>query len=269
MSRWFRFYDDAVNDPKVQRLEPKLFKAWVNLLCLASKNEGWFPSIDDVAFSLRVSEEEAGQMVDGLISSGLVDEIDGRCCPHNWHERQYKSDSSAERMKRHRDKKRDEAPVKTSDVTSDVTVTVQNRAETEQIQITEQKEETREDALLLEFDEFWNIWPHKVGKPAALKGFRGARKRSSLEEICNGVFSYIRDKPHDRPWLNPATFLNQNRWEDQPAQVANGKTVGFDQAYDRVLEKLNAGFGGPAPEERVRAGAGETDARLLAYRGRQ
>jgi hypothetical protein len=57
-----------------------------------------------------------------------------------------------------------------------------------------------------------------------LKAFVAARKRAGLDAIVAGVFAYIRDKPPDRSWLNPATFLNQNRWEDQPAQVAtNGK----------------------------------------------
>ncbi len=225
MSRWFRFYDDAVNDPKVQRLEPALFKAWVNLLCLASKNEGWLPPIDDVAFSLRLSEEEAGQMVDALISSGLVDEIDGKCAPHNWHERQYKSDSSAERVKRFRDKKRNDikAPdVTKCNVTRSVSVTVQNRADTDTDTEQSREKDTREDALSADFVLFWNIWPNKVGRPAALKALRSARKRASIEAIVDGVWSYIRDKPPDRPWLNPSTFLNQNRWEDQPAKVAHG-----------------------------------------------
>lgn len=59
------------------------------------------------------------------------------------------------------------------------------------------------------------------------------------------------------------------READKLTVTKNAKSGGFDQAYDSILEKLNAGFGGPAPEERLRAGEGETDARLLAYRGRQ
>jgi hypothetical protein len=91
---------------------------------------------------------------------------------------------------------------------------------------TGRKKETREAALSsdFEFEDFWEIWPNKVGKPAALRAFVSARKRAGLDAIVAGVFAYIRDKPPDRPWLNPATFLNQNRWEDQPAQVANGKS---------------------------------------------
>lgn len=129
MARWFRFYDDAVNDPKVQRLEPKLFKAWINMLCLASQNDGWLPAAADVAFTLRVTENEAGRLVDALVSSELLDEYDGRYTPHNWNGRQFKSDVSNERVKRHRQRK--------CNVTSAVTETP---PDTEQI--TEQNRDT-------------------------------------------------------------------------------------------------------------------------------
>jgi hypothetical protein len=46
-ARWFRFYDDALNDPKVQKLSGDLFKAWVNILCLASKHGGELPAVND------------------------------------------------------------------------------------------------------------------------------------------------------------------------------------------------------------------------------
>jgi hypothetical protein len=137
--------------------------------------------------------------------------------------------------------------------------------------VEEEKKETREDALVSDFEAFWKIWPNKVGRPAALKAFRSAVKRASPGAICDGVVAYERNKPPDRPWLNPATFLNQNRWEDQPALVGapNAKVGQFDAAYHNVLEKLNAGFGGPAPEERFRPGESEADVGLLAYRGSQ
>jgi hypothetical protein len=35
-----------------------------------------------------------------------------------------------------------------------------------------------------------------------------------------GLKSYIDTKPADRPWLNPATWLNGCRWDDKPAAVA-------------------------------------------------
>lgn len=116
MSRWFRFYDDVLDDPKVQRLSPHLFKTWMNLLCLASKHNGKLPSNDDIAFCLRMSVQDAAQHVDDLILASLIDiDSNGSKSPHNWSGRQYASDSSAERMKKHRAKKRDGV----SDVTRD------------------------------------------------------------------------------------------------------------------------------------------------------
>lgn len=73
----------------------------------------------------------------------------------------------------------------------------------------------------LEFLEtFWPKYPHKVGKPDAAKAFARARKSSSLEQIMAGLDFYVSSKPADRPWLNPSTFLNQERFNDRPATVS-------------------------------------------------
>lgn len=66
------------------------------------------------------------------------------------------------------------------------------------------------------FDRFWTMFPNKVGKRDAEKAFAKAIQRASLEAIFAGLSRYAA-KTDDRPWCNPATFLNQNRWEDQPA----------------------------------------------------
>ncbi len=75
----------------------------------------------------------------------------------------------------------------------------------------------------VEFDrDIWPIYPHKVGKPVALAAFVKARQRASLETILPGLRVYVA-KTDDRPWCNLSTWLNQDRWNDQPAQVARGQ----------------------------------------------
>jgi hypothetical protein len=59
------------------------------------------------------------------------------------------------------------------------------------------------------------------------------------------------------------------READKLTVTKNAKAGGYDEAYDRVLAKLNAGFAGGLPEERIRPEPGETDARLLPYRRSQ
>jgi hypothetical protein len=96
MSRWFRFYDDAVNDPKVQRLAPDLFKVWVNLLCIVSKAGGTLPTIAEIAFTLRAKVPKVQIYITELALAGLLDKNeDGTFSPHNWNARQFKSEEKS------------------------------------------------------------------------------------------------------------------------------------------------------------------------------
>ena len=103
---WFRLYTELLNDPKVQRLSGDQFKGWVNILCLAKESDGALPSVDDIAFRLRISDEEAEGLVETLVSRGLLDSDGQRLGPHNWEQRQYNADVSTERVKRYRQKHR-------------------------------------------------------------------------------------------------------------------------------------------------------------------
>jgi hypothetical protein len=116
-------YDDLLDDPKVQRLDPVLFKAWVNLLCLASRTGGKIPPIEDTAFALRMSESEARKTVDALIDKGLIDVLDDEAVPHNWRKRQYLSDNSTERSRKHRTAKAETYPQQECNVASAVAAT--------------------------------------------------------------------------------------------------------------------------------------------------
>jgi hypothetical protein len=120
--RWWRAYDEAVDDPKLGGLSDKLHRAWFNLMCVASANGGVLPSIDAIAFKLRTSIDKAAAWIRALIEAGLIDETDAGLVPHNWSSRQFTSDkdptsNARQRRKRERDKERDV----TVDVTRDIT----------------------------------------------------------------------------------------------------------------------------------------------------
>lgn len=107
MNRWFRMYDEVLDDPKVQGLSPEDFRGWVNLLCLTNKNGGRLPPIEDISFCLRLPIIDAGSLVDRLRIASLIDTVKGgtngsAIAPHGWSKRQYKSDGSTERVKRFR-----------------------------------------------------------------------------------------------------------------------------------------------------------------------
>lgn len=76
----------------------------------------------------------------------------------------------------------------------------------------------------LEFSDFWSIYPNKVGKRVAEAAFSKARKRADFETILAGLRRYVA-KTDDRPWCNPATWLNQDRWDDAPAEVPQSRSA--------------------------------------------
>jgi hypothetical protein len=103
---WFRLYTEVLNDPKVQGLSDRLFRSWINVLCVASKYGGVLPEIAELAFLLRIKPERAKVLLEELRVVGLLDEIDGRIAPHNWKVRQYESDNSTARVNRFRNGQR-------------------------------------------------------------------------------------------------------------------------------------------------------------------
>jgi hypothetical protein len=93
-----------------------------------------------------------------------------------------------------------------------------------------------------DFDAFWQIWPHRVGKRAAEKAYAAARKRGNAARvILEGVERYIFTKPPDRPWLNPATFLNQDRFNDQPAAVSTIKHSKTSELRNDLSRRIGEG----------------------------
>lgn len=90
------------------------------------------------------------------------------------------------------------------------------------------------------FDEFYSIWPRKRAKPAAQKAWAKAVKRASADQILSAAIAY-RDNPHrPEPHLipHPATWLNQDRWNDElDGPRGNGRPT----PTQRALQTLAAG----------------------------
>jgi hypothetical protein len=105
---WFRLYSSVRQDPKVMRLDPPAFRAWIVCLCLASEHDprGCLPPVPEVAWALQVSDAEGRALLDTLQAAGLLDEHEGCLRPHNWEGRQRDSDSAAQRMRAYRERLR-------------------------------------------------------------------------------------------------------------------------------------------------------------------
>ena len=104
------------------------------------------------------------------------------------------------------------------------------------------------------FEKFWSMFPNKVGKAAASKAFEKSISKVDLETMLAALDRYVH-KTDDRPWCNPATWLNQERWADQPAQVARGSPskplTGLAAVEEKLRrEILDEGFNGAQSSDR-------------------
>lgn len=200
--QWFRFYGEAVNDPKVQSLPGDLFKTWVNILCLASQHNGQV-KIDLLPFLLRCHKSVTDPQIGALRESGLIKVVGYYIIPNGWEKRQYKSDTSKERTRRYRDR--------TCDVTESVTVTAP-----EQIQNQKEKN-TKKETYSMQFETFWGVYPRKVAKGLAAKAFDTACIARTSGFITERAAKFaLSCKGKDPEFIpHPATWLNQKRYDDE------------------------------------------------------
>jgi hypothetical protein len=66
------------------------------------------------------------------------------------------------------------------------------------------------------FEGFWAVYPRKIGKGAARKAYRHALTRASHVEILAGAKAYASSKPDPQFTAHASTWLNADRWLDEP-----------------------------------------------------
>ena len=73
------------------------------------------------------------------------------------------------------------------------------------------------------FDEFWKVWPKRVGKGAAIRAYERALKRATHEQIVTGAKQmaalWAVMSEQDRRYVPyPERWLNSDRWADETLQ---------------------------------------------------
>jgi len=104
---WFRLYNEIIDDPKINKMSPGIFKFFIFLLALASESHRRGVIIlpeDDITWRLRMSKSEFYRGIEKLISLGIITKENEEIHIVKWGERQKLSDSSAERVRRHRER---------------------------------------------------------------------------------------------------------------------------------------------------------------------
>jgi hypothetical protein len=84
-------------------------------------------------------------------------------------------------------------------------------------------EQDRNTKLQQEFNSFWEIYPRKLGKGEAKGAFVKAVDKFGADVVLEGVTRFASDPNLPAPQFIPraATWLNQERWEDEPYSVVD------------------------------------------------
>jgi len=206
---WFRLYSEFAHDPKIQMMTEQMQRRYIMLLCMCCSETLETLHETEIAFQMRLTDDELSRTKELFLSKGFIDEHWNLT---NWEKRQYVSDSSTERVRAHRNKKRNQVKL-------DETLQEQPSNGTEQNR-TEQKQTRKSESFDSSFDKFWKCYPNKVGKDAAKKAFD---KRTPDDELLGQMMVALENQKASDKWTkdngqyipNPATWLNQGRWKDE------------------------------------------------------
>lgn len=83
----------------------------------------------------------------------------------------------------------------------------------------EAKPDNRRNLYPPEFERFWNAYPRKVGKGAALRAWKNQRRfRPETDEVIAAIEQHRQSTQWQEPQFipHPATWLNRHGWDDEP-----------------------------------------------------
>lgn len=95
-----------------------------------------------------------------------------------------------------------------------------------------------------DFETFWRAYPRRIGKGQARRAFASATRKASLETML-AALGRVRWPADKQRIPHPATWLNGERWHDDPTAIARDAVPRgrhADTAQDRMAEM----FGEPS-----------------------
>lgn len=214
---WFRMYTDFLNDPKMIALAFEDQRHFIGILAL--KSDGALEadveeSLMDriVAQRLWIDHGIIRDVKKRLVAAGL---INANWQPLAWDKRQFKSDSSKDRVAKFRASKKDG--------NGDVTLPKRksNAVDTDTDTDTEtEKDNAGKPAMPSGFSEFWKAWPPSERKQAKGKCL-DAWKKANAEQDVAAVLTHVERMKASPGWTkqsgefipSPLVYLHQRRWE--------------------------------------------------------
>jgi len=220
--QWFRLHNKLLNDSNVQGLSSDHFKIYINLLCYASSIDrgGYIGTLHETAFALRETIPTVTSCFNVLQGVGLIvtNETDGETFQiPQWKKKQYESDSSTDRVKKHREK------VKRSKTVTVTAPDTDSDTDTEQIQ--KEIKTLGQSSLDREFEQVWELYGKKGNrKTSKLKYSKLSQAKKKL--INNHIPNYVFSTPDKQYRKGFEVYINQECWNDEVIPHAENRPNG-------------------------------------------
>lgn len=234
--RWVRLDCTYPQHPKVRDLSPGAFHAHVSAICYA----GLYDTDGDVLRSV------IGDALRELVEAGLVED-DGDVRVVRLHDFALYQPNESRReagRARARNADRDDGGRFTQNRTSHQVSPANDqhallRNVTSGVDVDVDFEVQRQGVQT--FDTFWATYPRRTGKGAARVAFTKAIAKVGVDAVIAGA-ARLRDDPNRDPEYtpHPATWLNQERWDDDPLPrrtPARGKNDDTMAQLNRIITK--------------------------------
>jgi hypothetical protein len=246
---WFRLYSEFDSDPKVQSMSEAMQRRLVMLMCAKCRGETLHETLQ--AFHWRISALDLAETKEVFLANGFIDKSWNLL---NWNKRQFLSDSSTDRVQKHRAMKRmkrDETKITVSpSVSPSDPHPHKQRTETQRnVTVTAPDTETDTEHKQLslvqiatapprngnghsrharftssDVESVYAEYPRKVGRGAALKAIMSALHRiddpDPVAVLIRVTREFARSPAGQRGEFtpHPATFYNHSRYLDDPEE---------------------------------------------------
>lgn len=236
--------DSIHNSAKVNAMTDFQFRLWVSLITYVDdygRGDARIPIIKGNCFPLRerLTNKDIEKGLAALVEIGclVLYRVDGQeyLCFPNWEKHQT--------IRNHRSKfpapsEEDLNSVARSctKMNSNVPVIQSNPIQKE----SESLSESESNARARDFDRFWDAYPKKVGKEEARKAFRKVKvKVDVLIEAVERQKTWTQWQVEKGRFIpNPATWLNQGRWEDEGQAEEKAEMKSDTKRLELMLERM-------------------------------
>jgi hypothetical protein len=230
---WFRMYAEFAHDPKIQMMNETMQRRYVMLMCMRCSNTLVTLQVTEIAFHLRISEQELTDTKALFIAKGFIDDEWNLL---NWDKRQFISDTSRVRVAKHRALQKEKQPK-----TSNEDVTLLKRGSNALDTDTDTDTDTEKKTIPPGFARFWSVWPksdRKGAKGKCLEVWVKAKAEPHAERIC----AHVDRLKASKGWTKdggefipaPLAYLNQRKWEGVDDAPSSGwwMSAGFSDQFE-------------------------------------